>query len=429
MPTSNNNRSSIDLRSRKIPNINKNQSNKVSITSYSKSPSLMIQTQAQFNISPTKNTIKNEITEMKESIEMLRTDLSNSICEAESKENHYKNIVSQLQCEIKDIKTFNLFLLTQIRVGSFTSFNKKQDLGFYKMYDKNEFKNQIADLSGISTDNVSVGQIINNIISKDNDLSEKIDKMTVDFNKVNRASNIKQFQTMNSNNCCDCEYRIDALEKEIEDINISIKNINQMCVKSNNAWPLMNNQLHVLSAKFIKFNTKINVFLYDFQKKKSTISSEINVTDEDAMHYAIHDQQSEVSNNQSKHCIDTNTVIESLVISTENEFASKEKKNQRIHGIINQLDYTRCIKVAMHNTNIVNLKSLPNEVYRYFNSTLGSNVAQCVNINKFTMLDDSIYAVSVYVTFKDPLSYDFIQNFKFPSNWFFISTGEMNQKH
>lgn len=454
MPTTNSCRSSLSLRNRKVsskiqlvdtPKTTKNEVSKPadnnfiknhvqSISKSCESP-LIVQAQAQFNISPSQNTIKNETTEMRNTIEMLRKDLMKSICETENKEKYYNNIVSQLQREIKDIKTFNLFLLTQIRVGSFSNRNHKQNLGFYRMHDNNDFEQQIAEMSRVSIDDSNIFQIIEVLTSKNNELSNEIKKINDELNKVNIANNNVHSQSKLINNESDFGNRITALENGIDDINISIKNVYDMCSKSNDAWPIMNNQLHVLSAKFINFNSKMNEFLFNFKNNDASISKEINIVDEDVIHFTTYNQSSIKSYgqiNQSKRSKNKIAVKESNIVHMKNNFISSDKINQRIHGISNKFDYTRCIKIAMQNTNIFDLSMLPNEIHRYFNSTFGGNLTESVNINKFSMsipnnVNNIIDSVSFYVSFKEPLSYDFLCSFKFPSNWFFISTKKIKQ--
>lgn len=325
---------------------------------------------------------------------------------------------------MKDIKTFNLFLLTQIRVGNFTSHINKQNLGFYQMYNKNDYKNQIAELSRFSINDSNINQFIEILTSKNNELSEKMDKINDDLIKLNIATKTTLFQPNYSTIEQKINNRINLLEEDIENINISIKNINQMCHKSNEAWPKMNNQLHILSAKYINFNSKINNFMHDFKMKKNTISNDSNIIDEDAMNFIAHNHSSNFNNqnHQSKQNGIIKQTNEPVNISSENIFISDEKQNQSIHGVSNKLNYTQCIKVTMKNTNIFDLHSISHEVYRYFNSTLGMNIVKTVNINKFSMSNNTIDSISVYVSFNDPLSYDFLQKFKFPSNWFFMST-------
>lgn len=454
MPTVNNSRSSIGLRNRTISSKNQlTDSPKATkedvlqptdnniirnIKSFNKTASktckspLIVQAQAQFNVSPSQNSIKNDIIEIKKSIESLREDLMNSISEADNKENYYKNIVSKLQCEIKDIKTFNLFLLTQIRVGNFTNHNYKHNLGFYRMHDDNDLKNQITDLSRISIDDSHINQFMEALTSKNNDLSNEIMKIKEELNKVNIANNITHSQSNGSDNEQDIDNRITALENSIDDINISIKNIDEKCIKSNEAWPIMNNQIHVLSAKFINFNSKMNEFIYDNKNKGVAISNGINIIDKDVVHFTTHEQpliDSYEQINPSKH---SKKKIAVTQMNSKNYFVSSDMINHRIHGISNKLDFTRCIKVAMKNTHILDLNTLPDEIHRYFDLTLGMNITEYVNINKFSMsMSDNennvIDSAAVYVTFKDPLSYDFLCNFKFPSNWFFITTKKVMQ--
>lgn len=58
---------------------------------------------------------------------------------------------------------------------------------------------------------------------------------------------------------------------------------------------------------------------------------------------------------------------------------------------------------------------------------MGKNIVKNVNIIKYTISNQLVSEVSLYVNFTVPLSFGYINAFNFPSNWFFFN-GE-NSKH
>lgn len=342
-----------------------------------------------------------EFNEMRDTIKNQATRISSIENDIKSKESNFNSTIDRLNAEIKELKSLNLFLITQVRVGNFNNINVKSDFGFYRMADKNCFNDQIDSFA-----KASKFCIFNETDFK---LSVRANNESTSPNIVVHLENLVKQQNAQISQL---KTDVDAISKLVSNIegdlismSTYIKKVELMNLESNIAWKKMNQQLHVLSAKFISFNAKINDF---FQTNKSSNKSNANnntIIDDDAKEFFNEKKENNSKNNHSNQV---------------NSFTSSNAITHRIIGEVDRYGYTSRIKVNVVDSSIVNLNSFRYEFETMINNIIGKNIVKNTNIIKYTMKNQQVSNVSLYLDFNVPLSYDYINAFRFPSNWFFF---------
>lgn len=163
----------------------------------------------------------------------------------------------------------------------------------------------------------------------------------------------------------------------------------------------MNRQLHILSSKYIEFNNKISRFITDFNRTaaKRKIYPD-DVIDSDAKPFMVTERtKPDVNKDMSKRKTDL----------LSNRFVKPYDKHE----------YTRMIRVEIRSTNDGNLDQIKCEFENNFESFIGKRILKKAMVTRYRFQDEKITSISFVVEFQIPLNYEYINNIKFPSEWFF----------
>lgn len=202
----------------------------------------------------------------------------------------------------------------------------------------------------------------------------------------------------------DIENAIKCLEHEIDRMKTASFGDGEKIIK-------MNKQIHVLSAKYVDFNIKVNRHLLDFNRNTINKIDADKVIDIDAVPFMT-----------TKDCVKSSEI-------KIDELPSKTKLSScRFVQPFMKSDYTRFIRVKVNDTNINNLDQFNRDFTSEFEQCIGKNIVKRVTINKYQLHDGKTKSISCVVEFMIPLNFEYINNFKFPGNWDF-STIFKQQQH
>lgn len=117
-----------------------------------------------------------------------------------------------------------------------------------------EFESMRRQIDILTNENTKTKAHIDNLLSQVNEQCVNIMTSNI-FNGSEQIS--------------DCMDRILNLENDIECLDAETNKINRTIASNDDAISQMNRQLHVITAKYIQFNTRINTFLADFRNSNS----------------------------------------------------------------------------------------------------------------------------------------------------------------
>lgn len=183
----------------------------------------------------------------------------------------------------------------------------------------------------------------------------------------------------------------------IETLQEQMSHIDNMLQTDEEMFKKMNGQMHILSSKFIDFNAKICNFLYDYNQKNN---NQINIKD------FIDD--------------DTLSFMEKDIRDNVNTFAFHNKATNRFMSKFNMFGYSNNIKVRLDFTTVYNLDKLIPELKKKFERCIGKGSIKNISIKHFRANENVINRIDVIITFRMPLSYSYLNEIKFPTNWIFF---------
>lgn len=196
---------------------------------------------------------------------------------------------------------------------------------------------------------------------------------------------------------------IECIQTDSNKVNLSMFKDEEKIIK-------MNTQIHILSAKFINFNAKINEHFLSLNKKKLMDNNAI--IDSDAKHYFTNEKTK--NNNKNKEIIKVNI------------FSNKTMLSHPFSQNFDKLAYSKQIKVIMHNTMIYNITNFSTDFKNTISKILASKLINEVTIAKYRMEDNMINQIEVVVSFTAPINHEYINVFKFPSNWLITTINFQN---
>lgn len=241
---------------------------------------------------------------------------------------------------------------------------------------------------------------IEQIRSKVNEIEKSNEQTTETINDL--VTSISLFMNTNS-----CEYEHDSqanekigdIENAIECIQSEIGRIKTSSFADGEKMIKMNRQMHVLSSKYVDFNTKINHHLLDFNRINTNKINADEIIDNDAKPFMVvrSDAGPEVGSR------------------TVNKYNSCRFVQPFIKS-----DFTRVIRVEIKGTNIKDLNLFKSDFATEFEQCIGKNMVKRMTITKYRLQDETAKYISCVVEFKVPLNYEYINNHKFPVNWDFL---------
>lgn len=257
--------------------------------------------------------------------------------------NEIKNISTQTQ----KVSNSTQIIQKQMDCASVNNFNFI-DLGSAMINTRNELESEMRQIRNriefITESNKHVEEILCSLL--DNNPSDK--KKNLGDNK-----NRKCKQTINEDEMGDFDNALQCMQAEIDGVKTSLISDEEKNI-------IMNRELHVLSAKYIHFNGKMNNFLRDYNRQKLTKSK--NIIDQDAKPFITQIKK------KSKQAKQTNL------------FASHATADRRLFCKYDSYAYTRHITVHIENAEVYDLNTFVNEFKTKYEKHFGRGIVNKVTV-------------------------------------------------
>lgn len=197
----------------------------------------------------------------------------------------------------------------------------------------------------------------------------------------------------------------------------------------------INQQLHILSAKFVRFSSQINNLILDFNREKNGKIKPSNYVDTDASNFIAHKSPTCDGTKTTGRKESTNHSVakpydrkrsertQSSTHGSTNIYANGKLSAGQLKSVHNKHAYSKSLKVHLRNANIVNIDTFTDDLKENIEETIGHNVIDKININKYSMANGIIWQIIVIISFRVPLSYQYMNEFSFPTNWHFFAYG------
>lgn len=286
-----------------------------------------------------------------------------------------------------------------------TRFNFAMPIGFNKPIDgaihfeendpKNELSNMIIDALSLKIDDIEekivcVEQAIINI-------AEYVQTNTI----ISDAKELNKKESNITNELIDDEIidsttfknAIGCLQDEINKINIAILSDEESMRK-------MNQQIHVLSTKFIEFNAKIIKHIHDYNRSKNQTIIVDQIVDKDALPFIDVSQQKQ---------------------SCENYFCFKNSATNRFINKCNYRLNSESIIARIEFATVNNLSIFTQKLKKEFERRMGSNAIRSITIKKCKIHDNLVHRIDAVITFHSAVNHGYLNEIAFPTNWSFFA--------
>lgn len=215
--------------------------------------------------------------------------------------------------------------------------------------------------------------------------------------------------TMQSND--EAIEKIDDIENAIKCIEHEIDRMKTSSFDDGEKLMKVNRQIHVLSAKYVDFNTKMNRCLLDFNRMN--MSHKINnneIIDDDAKPYMeMHERGVEEK------------------ASSDKPVTNNKLSSGRFVRPYDKYDYKRSVCVEIKCTETIDLNKFKREFENEFERSIGKNIVKQITIRKYRMQEGLVKHIGCVVEFQVPLNLEYINNHKFPANWDFLPMYEQRR--
>lgn len=276
-------------------------------------------------------------------------------------------------------------------------------------------------------------------IDEDHKINEKIEALSntikccetlLQSNIIHNQQIAKEFKETGHKINNEISIRIDE-SRRIKYIEHEFKNIKEQLdeMKWQMEWQI--NSIGLQSTRIGE-----NAFVCKSPKKKKAGQHHLNVssnsdanketttkTQDDTKCITVHNKSSlhcHRSSNASKSGKDEAATKETSPARATNVIAHNKSSTHRFAQHANGDTYTRQIKAVLHDTHIVSLNTIVTEIGKRFETSIGNNIVDNVIVTKYTLSGNVINKIEVIIRFKVPLSHQYIDNFRFPTNWTFI---------
>lgn len=262
----------------------------------------------------------------------------------------------------------------------------------------------------IETNFFSIATAFDKKISKLIDKNSKLESMLNDIScEINNSQAHEKF-TLSGHD----DY--DSMSNAIHCVQQQLNKINIMVMQNDETFMKFNNQLHILSAKFVKFNAQINNHIRDFNKQNKNNKIKIGeIIDSDARKFFVMK-----SNIHEAHKHSHTSGDDGSPHRTVNTYSSGKCATDRFGNIQDIHAYTKCVKLQIQGTSIVNINSFVAELKNYMDNIIGSGIVDNIILNKYGTTGDIISYVEAFIIFQVPIGYQYLNGFKFPTNWHFF---------
>lgn len=269
---------------------------------------------------------------------------------------------------------------------------------------------------------MAVGREFNAKINELHENNKKIEQTLADVLQnlcfQNDASEkISEYNSASQNAKCD------SLQNAIECMQQQINKVELLSMQNEERISKINQQVHVLSAKFIDYNARVNNFIFDFNEKFGENIKISKIIDRDARKFLVRETASKQQTNGAN---TSSSRVGDAVNDSEHETRISDSKTA-LNRFVQPYDssaYTKRIKVAMNDINGKDLCVVTNMLKTKFEAIIGNGIVSKMHISKYNMSDDVVVRMEVIVEFIMPLNYKYIDSFRFPVNWSFVIMNE-----
>lgn len=408
-------RSPVKLRSHTVGNQSQKSSNilqsKSARTSIGKIPSPKI---SQIKNQPVKKTL-NDLSEMSELKQMIETQkrshetaIKNIHAEIATKYTIFEEFMKSYEGKMLQIKNNQSDFAKLLHTLNASRFNFAMPIGFNKPindmvcyeaeFSNNELPALIIDALSLKIDEVEeriscfektvleIAKSMKSIIDNTK-IIEKEKGVNVITEKLNYVDMVDTPTFINTIKC---------LQDEINRMNIAIHSNEEKTEK-------INLQLHVLSAKFIDFNAKINNHIHDLNRFKIQTIDADQVLDMDALPF-IEKSQRNLSQFANKFCFRNSAI---------NRFIGRYDSKSNSESIIVRIEYA----------SVTNLTTFKQKLWEEFEQRTGNNSVQNITIKKCKINENVAHRIDVVISFYTSLNHGYLNEIAFPTNWtFFVFT-------
>lgn len=346
------------------------------------------------------NTYNKYIKELKAAMEKQKQQNELAIkemkSEIEKKCAKYEKIIESITNDMNQMKKQQHQTTELIGILNATRFHFNLPIGFNKSIEA-----KIIENNGPSDESKTILKRIQDIETKNVNIEKAVNEL-INFLENNLPNNEADNSTTKTkpNEQTD-EY--DHLLTGFKCINDTINNINVAIFKNEEKITKMYAQIHLLSAKYIKFNEKICNFTANLNKK-SVFANMEQIIDDETLPFLVTHQANHKSQNKSP----------------GNKFSSKERSTNPFKQKIDIMNYTKAIRATVENTKIANIDHFVMDFKREFEDIMGKNIVKSIVINKYQMDRSMVNTISIIVNFNVPLNLQYIDNFKFPKKLVFL---------
>lgn len=399
------------LNSKSIPSVKKNESNKKSAVQESSVSKSKEKEKCNENLEQVINTIKT-MNENNEKVYKATWE------EIQSKFNDFNNEMLSIKNDMKKILTLNACSVPTSNQKSttmikFTPINNGQEDKLQSIMNFIAKVNDKCDWLSLEFCKYAVQQQ-----TKMNDLEENADKFTETVTLLLEAfglttSNTNRDNDTNTNNFDSIKNAIECMQQQLNKVEISI-------MKNEEKTTKMNEQLHILSAKYIQFNGKINKHIFEYNRQKANHINRDEIIDVDVEPFL--GTKSSINNTQKQTHVQNNKKSSNQQKSSRkpNIISSGKSSSNRFGAAYMKYEYSKYVKVIIKEAAVYNLNEFVSEVKNEFINTMGKNIVNKVTVSKYKVNNGIICEAEVIISFNIPIGHQYLNDFMYPSNWNFL---------
>lgn len=157
----------------------------------------------------------------------------------------------------------------------------------------------------------------------------------------------------------------------------------------------MNTQIHVLSAKYIDFDAKINHHLFEFNRSKEQKIDACNVIDVDSLHFTIYEKQS------TEHWKD---------------FCFENSAANRFRGKLDVHHFTSHIVVRVEFAAVKSLSKFVREMKNQFEKRIGAGTVKEIIIIDCKTAENTLHQIDIKICFNSLMNHGHLNDIRFPTN-------------
>lgn len=259
------------------------------------------------------------------------------------------------------------------------------------------------------------------MLSELSDRNHESEQAVLNIAEVIASLNYKPDHVGNAKHQVDSD-EIDSLTNAIECMQQQLNKLDISVMKNNEKLMKMNEQIHVLSAKYIKFNAQINNHILDYNKKSTSKINREQVIDRDVELYLLKEKVA-IETKDTLHNvkqIPTNGKISAVQHNTFCVSNDPELTANRFNDKYSKHVYSKYLKIRIQKIHINNSALFINEIKKKLKNTVGANVVNNVIATKYRTSNGITHQIDVIVSFNIPIGYEYLNQFKFPNNWSFL---------